>query len=314
LWHGLRGVRWAANTCAMKHLLFAMALTACASATAPPQAHCTPAGLSRTQLEALKASDWTVSNDAERNALARALTDCLGDPDPALRDGLAFEGLQHFLRQRQLSNETMRALLIDLEARLTAPEGAGFERPFAALALAEVARTDRVETYLTSAERAHLLDVSIEFLVHVRDYRGFDEQEGWRHGVAHGSDLMLQLVLNPAFGKPELTRIRDAIAAQLAPPDHFYIYGESLRLAQPILYMARRDVFSEDEWTAWFSAISGPGPLGTWDNAFNSQAALARRHNLVVFVTAIYALADASGSVSFARLLPGARAALAALP
>jgi Protein of unknown function (DUF2785) len=294
------------------------ALAACATAPAPAQSPaqtgCAPVGMSRAELEALKAADWAVADDGARNALARGLTGCLGDPDPALRDGLAFEGLQHFLRQRQLSNETMLALLSDLEARLVAPEGQGFERPFAALALAEVARADRVEPYLTPEQRAHLLDVSVAFLTNVRDYRGFDAHEGWRHGVAHGADLMLQLALNPAFGKPELTRIRDAVASQLAPPDHFYVYGESLRLAQPILYIARRNVFSEEEWTAWFVEMSGPGPLGGWDNAFSSQVGLARRHDLLSFVTVVYTLADASGGGAFAPLLPGARAALAALP
>ena len=30
----------------------------------------------------------------------------------------------------------------------------------------------------------------------VRDYRGFDAKQGWRHGVAHGADLLLQLSRN----------------------------------------------------------------------------------------------------------------------
>lgn len=302
----------------MKHapLLAAFLFTACATApdSAQSAASCAPAGYSRAQLDALKASGWAIADDGARNIFARALTACLGDPDPGLRDGIAFEALQHFMRNRQLSNQTQLALLADLEARLAAPEGPGFERPFAALVLSEVARTDRVAPYFTPAQRAHLLEVSVSYLEGVRDYRGFDSREGWRHGVAHGSDLMLQLVLNPAFGKPELIRIRSAIAAQLAPTEHFYIYGESLRLAQPILYMARRDLFSEAEWSAWFAEISGPGPLGSWDNAFNSQAGLARRHNLLGFLSAIYALADTSGDPAFAALMPGARSALAALP
>jgi hypothetical protein len=41
---------------------------------------------------------------------------------------------------------------------------------------------------------------------------------------------------------------------------------------------------------------------------------LARRHNLVGFVAAVYALADSSGNPAFAPLIPGAQAALNALP
>ncbi len=302
----------------MKHIAFATLLLLSACATAPTdteaQAACAPAGFTRAELDALKASQWSIADEAARNAFARALTACLGSPDPSLRDGLAFEGLQHLLRNRQLSNETMLALADDLEARLIAPEGQGFERPFAALVLSEVARADRIEAYLTPERRARLLDASIRYLTNVQDYRGFDRREGWRHGVAHGSDLMLQLVLNPALGKPELTSIRDAIASRIAPQEHSYIYGESERLARPILYMAQRGLFSEAEWTAWFSEISGPGELGSWDNAFASQAGLARRHNLNSFIAAIYLNAKIGDNAAFAPLLPGAEAALRAMP
>lgn len=299
-------------------LVTALFLTA-ACATAPAQAQqtptCAPAGYTRAQLDALKASEWAVADDAARNTLARAMTSCLGSPDPTLRDGIAFEALQYWMRHRQLSDATMLALGDDLEARLTGPEGQGFERPFSALVLAEIARADRVQPYMTPARRAQLLDHSINYLTNIHDYRGFDAHEGYRHGVAHAADLMLQLTLNPAFGKPELTRIRDAIATQIAPPEHSYIYGESERLATPILYMSQRAEFSEEEWTAWLTSVSGPGPLGaTWDNWFLSQAGLARRHDIYMFTSIIYLNADLSASGQFAKLKPGAAAAIAAIP
>ena len=297
----------------MKHtLLAALLAVACATAPSPAaaQSHrCPPAGYSRSQLEALKTADWAIADDAARNALARALIPCVSSPDPALRDVVLFEALQHWLRARQLSNETMLALADDLEPRLSAPEGQGFERPFAALILSEVARADRIEPYLSAERRARLLDSSIAYLRGVRDYRGFDERVGWRHGVAHGADLMLQLSLNPALGKPELERIRDAVASQLQPEGHFYIYGESARLAGAIVYMAQRGVLSEAEWTAWFAALPMPS-----DDAYTTQAGLARRHNLTAFLEAVWLNAKLSQSAADDALLPGAETALRALP
>lgn len=292
----------------------ALSLAACATAQAQPTA-CRPAGYDRTQLEALKAAEWNVADDAARNTLARALTACLGDPDPAVRDGLAFEGLQHWMRNGQLTGETVAALNTDLQARLIAPDPEGFQRPFSALVLAEVARTDRVQPWMTADQRTALLDASINYLTGIRDYRGFVPGEGYRHATAHAADLMLQLTLNPAFDKPQLTRIRDAIASQIAPADHFYVNGESERLATPILYMARRNVFTEEEWTAWLTQISGPGPLGaSWDGWFLSNAGLARRHNLNQFVNTIYVNARLGGDGAFAVLAPGAEAAIRSLP
>lgn len=303
----------------MKHADFAAALLLAACATAPGSAQpatasCPPAGYDRAQLDTLKAANWAIPDGAARNGFARALTACLGDPDPSLRDGIAFEALQYFMRNRQLSGETQWALLADLEARLAAPEGPGFERPFAALVLSEVARTDRIEAYFTPEQRARLLDVSLAYFTNVRDYRGFDQAEGWRHGVAHGSDLLMQLALNEGYGREDLLRIRDAAALQIAPAGHFYVYGEHERLARPILVIAQRGVFTEAEWSAWFAQVAAPAPLASWNEAFSSQAGLARKHNTAAFVQTIWINARLSENAGVQALLPGADAALRALP
>jgi hypothetical protein len=295
----------------MRHIAFvAFFLSACATAPHTAQAQCLPAaGFSRADLDALRAAEWAVPDDARRDALARALTACLGDPDPTLRDGIAFEAYAHWLRARQLSSETMLWLADDLETRLTAPEGPGFERPFAALVLSEVARADRVEAYMTPERRTQLVDAAVAYFTSVGDYRGFDEREGWRHGVAHGSDVLLQLALNPALGRPELTRLRDAIAIQLAPEGHSYTYGESERMMRPIIYIAQRGVFTPEEWQEWLvreTAVSG--------DAFTSQAGLSRRHNMMVFLSLLYMQANLSANEADNALLPGAQAALRALP
>lgn len=288
-------------------------LGACATARAEPSG-CPPAGYDQSRLEALKTAEWEIADPSERDRFARALTACLAAPDPHLRDGIAFEALQHMMRARQLSPATMMALQDDLEARLTAPEGAGFERPFAALVLAEVARADRVEPYLTPARRERLIVAGTGFLRGVRDYRGFDQQEGWRHGVAHGADLMLQLSLNPALGRPELERIRDAVAAQVAPDSHAYVFGEGERLAAPILYIARRGVFTDDEWSAWLAQVAAPAPYPSWDGTFSSEAMLRKRHNATAFFSALYLNARLSENSEDDALLPGAEAALRSLP
>lgn len=297
----------------MKHLAFAatlLALSACVTPPAQAQSCLPAAGYDRAQLDALKAAQWALADDAARNSLARALTACLGDPDPTLRDGIVFEGLQHWLRAKQLTPQTMRALAADLEAQLTAPDPQGFRQPFAALVLSEVARADRIEAYLDPAARTRLLDTSLAYFTSVRDYRGFDAREGWRHGVAHGADVMLQLSLNPAFGKPELERIMAAIASQVSPHQHFYTYGEPERLARPIIFMAQRGLISEQEWTRWFAQFM---PAQN-ENLYAAQAGLARRHNVNAFLYAVWLNAKLSETAADDALLPGAEAAIRAMP
>lgn len=295
-----------------RFVLAALLLAACATAPAQAQSACPPAGYDRAALEALKANQWSIPDDAARNAFARSLVLCLGHADPALRDGVAYEALAHYMRNGQLSAPTLDWLNTSLQAFLVAPDPQGYQRPFAALVLAEVARTDRVAPWMSAAQRAQLVDASVAYLEGIRDYRGFVAGEGYRHAVAHAADLMLQLVLNANIDRPQLERIRAAIASQIAPGEHFYVNGESERLARPILYMAQRNVFTEAEWTAWFTALAGEET--SWSDWYLSNAGLARRHNITAFVSTIFINARLSTNTAFAALLPGAEAAIRALP
>jgi hypothetical protein len=301
-----------------------LALLAGGAAAADEPTACPPAGWPRERLATLKAAELAVADATARDRLALALLPCLEHPDPWLRDDVAFAALARWMRGDGLSEATRRTilerLLPGLEAPAAAPAAAredlGVRAPFAALVLAEVARTDRLEPWLDAAERERLLAAATGYLAGVRDYRGFDAEVGWRHGVAHGADLLTQLALHPALGRPALDRILAAVAVQVAPAgEHFYVYGEGLRLARPVWVVATRGLHSADDWSAWFSRVADPAPLAAWGDAFASQAGLAKRHNTLAFLLATYHQARAASDRPVeARLLPGVEAALAAVP
>jgi len=281
---------------------------------ARPISSCTPPGYDRDALLALKQDKFAVADDARRNALALALGECLGDPDPLIRDGVAYEALTHFMRGQQLTQATLVALRERLLAQLRGPAGDGLVRPFAALVLAEVARTDRIDPYLSPTERADLVTAATEYVRGVTDYRGFDEREGWRHGVAHGADFLMQLAYNPMVTHDDLRRILEAVASQVAPPEHTYTAGESDRLARPVIAVASRAALTEGEWTAWFARVGAPAPLARWEDAHLSALGLAKRHNTSAFLSFIHRAAKSESGAPLASLLPGVEAALGALP
>lgn len=298
----------------MRLALFTCLFFAFAAAAQAQPAQCPPPDYDRARLEALQADDFEIASPRERRRFARAIVACVASPDPFLRDAVGFEALSHMLRAGQLDAATQTALVADLLPRLESVDPNGFERPFAALVLSELVRADRLNPYLSDTQRAEMINRALAFFAGVRDYRGFDEREGWRHGVAHGADLLLQLAAAPTTQRDDLVRIRDAISAQIAPPGHFYIYGEPDRLARPILVMAQRGVFSAEEWSAWLAQISAPAPLAAWRDAFASQAGLARKHDVAAFAYVIWANAGLSQDERVRALMPGAEAALRALP
>jgi hypothetical protein len=271
-------------------------------------AACPPAGYTSASLAELKTNKWQIADPA-RQMLAVALVDCLANPDPQLRDDLAFDGLQALMRSGALDRDTMDRLYVRLLADLgDRDDTAGLRRPFDALALAEVARVDRLAPFLTAEDRHALVFRAFTYLSTLRDYRGFDEKEGWRHGIAHAADLVLQLALNPQIDAVEGEMLRDAVGSQvLASGGHWYLYGEPERLMSPVFYLARRGWWTTAQWDAWFGELLAKLPA----QAFKSNAGLAAHHNATAFLTALYVAVRESGNADVeAALLQPLRKAL----
>lgn len=242
------------------------------------------AGCPAAALRDAKAEKWQVEDDTQRQALALQAVSCLSSPDPVERDALAFEALQAWMRAEKLEAATVQELRRRLTAQLQAPDPQGFARPFAALVLADVARVDRIKPYLSAEQRTQLVGAATDYLRGVSDYRGFDEKQGWRHGVAHAADVMLQLSLNPALSRAEHEQMLAAIASQVAPQgEHFYHYGEGERLMAPIFYLSRAKTLECSDWHAWFARLAAPPAA-----AGTQQSALARKHNLNGFLQPLY--------------------------
>ncbi len=228
---------------------------------------------------------------------------------------MAFEALSTWMRAGLLDRLTLADLRTRLLPMLADVDAAGFRAPFAALVLSEVARTDRITPWMAPDDREAMVEAAATYLTDTRDYRAFNDTEGFRHGVAHGADFALQLALNSALTKPQLGRLLAAIAAQVAPRATVaYAAGEPDRLARPVLFIAQRGLHSKDEWTAWFAQILAPAPMASWDEAFASEAGLAKRHNTRAFLLSLFASATASELASVRELLPHLRSGLELLP
>ena len=281
-----------------------LALALIFSWQAHAQAHCPPAGHNSASLQALKTQQWQIKDTAQRQALALALLSCLSEPDPTLRDGIAFEALSHWMRNELLTTETLqdiRQILLSQLNHNNQAEQQGFGAPFAALVLAEVARVDRRTPFLSEVQREEMLQSAASFLSNTKDYRGYDEKEGWRHRIAHGADWIMQLGLNPALTLAQQQKLLAALAPKIANEEHFYIYGESARLAAPVLYIAMRSGLSSEQWREWFVKLVPPSDA----NQTTTQKTLARHHNLTAFLSALYvSLQESKQAQLKEKLLP----------
>jgi hypothetical protein len=288
-------------------------LLACLASPLPAFAHCALADETADGLAQWKAAGFAIADAGDRNRRALELADCLGDPDPLLRDGIAFEALSTWMRGKQLDAAALGSLEAKLLAQLDGEDAQGFRRPFAALVLSEVARSDRVQPWMTTAERARMVDAAAAYLRSVRDYRGYVDGEGWRHGVAHGADWAMQLALNKALEPAQAMALLSAVGAQVAPAGgHAYAFGEPTRLARPVAFAIARgdlDQGAVDAWLAGLATALGPRPEG------GDQARWwIRRANLEAFLHALGYMVAGDASPPLVALAAGVRATLRNLP
>lgn len=301
--------------------LFCFSLAACENEVIPPVVTCEPMGFDKAKLLELRENKFILQDDATRQSLALALLECLSDKDPKIRDGVAYEALATWMRDKELNAETIRTLkqtlleIVEDGEIKGKKDDEGYARPFAALILSEIARVDRVSPFMSNYDRTAFVAAASDYMASIDDYRGYDDKNGWRHNVAHGADWLMQLSLNEQITKEDFDRIRGAVESQIrADSQHSYIHGEAARLARPILFLARRGAFTQTEWTTWLKDISAPAPLDSWGAAFRSESGLAQRHNTKAFLNAIYLNASLSQNDGTRQLLPGTIEALKQIP
>ena len=268
-------------------------------------AACPPANVSRAQLVELRAAGFEVPDNVNRQALALSLADCLGDPDPLLRDQIAFDALASWMRSEKLAPATLRRLRATQLTSLRQPDAAGLAQPFAAIMLGEMARADRSKPFMSAAERTELVEAGAAYLSNVRDYRGYDQKEGWRHAVAHAADMMMELALNPLLSKNDQYLILSAVATQLSAasaqtPAQFFQYSEGERLAVPVFCLASRGDLRAAEWDAWFGALA----ITPAEHDTMTPQSMAHRHNLRSFLMTLYvSLQESKDAAQRERLL-----------
>nr|WP_315475542.1 DUF2785 domain-containing protein [uncultured Undibacterium sp.] len=282
--------------CAITNILFSFSAVAFAA--------CPPDGKTQENLLILKESKWQIADAQLRQQSALNLLDCLASPDPQLRDEIAFEALSFWMRGELLTTETIQTIQQQLQAQISAPRAKndpGFQQAFAALVLAEVARVDRRKAFMSEAQRQEMVNLAAQYLRNVQDYRGYDEKQGWRHGVAHAADWMMQLSLNPALNKSQHSAMLEALAQQIRNDQHFYQYGEGERLMTPVFYLGLRSALTTEEWDNWFTGLL----TTSLDLKKTTQANLARKHNLTAFLSAMYLnLQESKQAALQEKLLP----------
>lgn len=257
---------------------------------------CAPLGMSQGELIEVSSQGFSAISLDQTPDFLLGIVSCLSSTDPFLRDAIAYEGTMTLLRREEALNEATISALEQLKPKLISTlddkDPYGVTRPFAIILLGEVARTDRIKPWMRSDEKLELVALATQYMKGLDDYRAFDDQVGFRHGVAHGADLILQLSLNQNIEANALLPLVAAIKSKIDPDGTVYTTGEPGRLVRALLYLAQRAGSStalQSDILALMESIKDPAPYENWSTVFKSEQGLAFRHNRRAFAESLYA-------------------------
>ncbi len=169
----------------------------------------------------------------------------VGSTDAQLRDKLIYSFFAKLINRNHLTTTQMHDTLLTCLDDEHLFFGIGekdtdtvFTRSFSTLVMALIVENDVKNRFLSPKTVLDAYERTLIYLSREVDYRGFVEEKGWAHSVAHGADLLDAFVKHPFVD--EFGKAIEAIEHFIMRSDGVFIDNEDERLAFPILEMVNR--------------------------------------------------------------------------
>ncbi len=218
-----------------------------------------------TNWTAVIEADFAVPSDAALPELVAQLLADLCSPDPAVRDDQAYPVLATWIEAGLLDDDL--ALLGEQVTNLfTHPQLQA--RTFAALILAGLIHRDNVADLVDVATVLGWLSRFADWWLTESDLRGWDDELGWLHAMAHGADVIRLLGQSPRFGCVQLAQLLELVSVRLVTDtEYLFAHQEDDRIALALAAALVRPELSAIDATGWLGIIrryfeaGQPGPV-----------------------------------------------------
>jgi len=156
-----------------------------------------------------------------------------------------------------------------------------FTRSFAVLIIAALVEVDSKRRILPEPLVREAANSVMDYAKRERDHRGYVDDKGWAHSVAHTADALDSCAQHPAITMKERIAILETIAKMVMLPEPL-AYLEDDRLSFPVYRIIQAKKVSQEFLQSWMSRFD-------IDEIHSKQAAL-RHVNVQHFFRSLYFL------------------------
>ncbi|MGM9987255.1 MAG: DUF2785 domain-containing protein [Bacillaceae bacterium] len=193
--------------------------------------------------------------------LIEQMLETIGTLDSELRDHLIYTTFYKLIAGDFLNSQQLEHILLTCLDKNhlffnigEAESDSVFTRSFSSLVIALVLEKDKQKLFLSKGQVEQSIEKSIYYLQQEKDTRGYVNEKGWAHSIAHGSDLIAVCVEHPSFNKELVPAILETIAVCICK-ERVYIDDEDERLLFIIEALIEKEV-EEDVLKDWILSLS----------------------------------------------------------
>lgn len=241
----------------------------------------------KDRLILIKENDY--QTPAEPFQLVQEMIHNIGSLDAELRDDLIYTTLSQWIPGNSLSEDELEQLLpalLDtdhLHYKLgESNTDSVFTRSFSMLVIPLLIMKHRESPFL-SKEQVHQIKEKVLYSVQEeRDYRGYDEDKGWAHAIAHGADALDDLAQCSELDQVDLFTILDLVYDKMTITERVYSDGEEERMVRPVISVLNRKLLSQTDVEQWIQRF------GEVEKSSEFLPAFRQKNNIKNFLKSLY--------------------------
>lgn len=194
------------------------------------------------------------------------LLEHIGDSSATIRDDLVYASFCKAILGERISCEQFKSLaeqVLEQDLLFYQMEQVGtatLTRSFAALLLALLIDCDNQKDSLfyqaLSVDQSQaIFSAALLYMEKEQDYRGYDENCGWVHALAHGADLLFFATQHQAFPREKTEAIWLKLLDKMAQLPQSFTAGEEVRLARIFSGLVVSGRLSFEELAHWLEVV-----------------------------------------------------------
>lgn len=205
----------------------------------------------------VKEESYEVPENIKPFELALDMLEHIGDTDSELRDSLIYITFYKWIGNDVFTKDELRKIVeISLDDkhlfyRIGEVGDFVFTRSFSVLVLALVLYKHREDKYFSKDNIKDIFTKVTEYIKEEKDLRGYIEEKGWAHSMAHGADALEELAKCSEVKKQDLIKILGIIQDKISVNYYGFIHEEDERMVTAVIAIINREEIDEEEVEVW---------------------------------------------------------------